>query len=54
MAVKIVKGKAFLTNILKPKFKSFFSSSRIKVILCLIECKKQKYSVNAKKEKNNN
>ena len=49
MAVKIVKGKAFFTNILKPKFKSFFSSSRIKVMLCRIECKKQKYSVNAKR-----
>ena len=50
MAVKIVKGKAFFTNILKPKLKSFFlSSSRINVMLCRIECKKQKYSVNAKR-----
>ena len=45
-AVIIVKGKAFLTNATKPFFIFLFSSS-INDKECLIECKKQKYIVNA-------
>ena len=42
IAVKIVKGKALLTNNLNPLTILFGSSSIARVIECLIECKKQK------------
>ena len=42
IAVKIVKGKAFLTNNLNPLTILFGSSSIASEIECLIECKKQK------------
>jgi hypothetical protein len=40
--VKMVKGKAFLTNNLNPLATLFGSSSMASEIECLIECKKQK------------
>ena len=40
--VKIVNGKAFLTNNLNPLIILFGSSSIAREIECLIECKKQK------------
>jgi hypothetical protein len=49
ITVKDVKGVAFLTNSLNPLLRSFSLSSNINVMLCLIECKKQKYIVNANK-----
>ena len=42
IAVKIVNGKAFLTNNLNPLTKLFGSRSIASEIECLIECKKQK------------
>ena len=48
IVVKIVNGRAFFINIFKPKLKLFLSNSKIREILCLTECRKQKYSVNAK------
>jgi hypothetical protein len=48
-AVKIVSGSAFFKNLIKPLLKSKLSISNIKVIVCLKECKKQKYKVNATK-----
>ena len=47
IAVKIVIGSAFFKNLIKPLLKSKLSISNIKEILCLKECKKQKYNVNA-------
>ena len=46
-AVIIVKGKAFLKNKNKP-FLIFLFNLNINDKECLIECKKQKYIVNAK------
>ena len=40
--VKIVKGKAFLTNNLNPLITLFGSSSIASEIECLMECRKQK------------
>ena len=40
--VKMVKGKAFLTNKLNPLITLFGFSSMAREIECLIECKKQK------------
>ena len=45
--VKIVKGKAFLINNLIPSIALFGFSSMAREIECLIECKKQKYTVKA-------
>ena len=42
-----VRGIAFLINLLNPVLKDL-SNSKIKVIECLIEWRKQKYSVKAK------
>ena len=47
IAVKIVSGSDFFKNLIKPLLKSKLSISIIKEILCLKECKKQKYNVNA-------
>ena len=47
MAVRAVKGKAFFIKIFSPSLKFSLFSSNIKVILCLIECRKQKYNVKA-------
>ena len=43
----MVKGNAFLTNNLNPLTTLFGSSSIASEIECLIECKKQKYTVKA-------
>ena len=43
----MVKGKAFLKNNLNPLIILFGSSSIDREIECLIECKKQKYTVKA-------
>ena len=47
MAVIRVKGIAFLTNFLNPVLKDL-SNSKIKLMECLAECRKQKYSVKAR------
>ena len=42
-----VKGKAFLANNFTPFLKLFLSNSLLRDIMCLTECKKQKYNVKA-------
>ncbi len=42
-----VKGKAFLVNNFNPFLKLFLSNSLLRDIMCLTECKKQKYNVKA-------
>ena len=44
-----VSGKALFVKIFKPFVRSLLSNSYTSEILCLIECKKQKYTVNATK-----
>ena len=47
IAVKTVSGSAFFKKTLKPLLNSILFISFIKEMLCRMECKKQKYNVNA-------